>query len=88
MHVSTLIGVSLYVEQVYHICPVMLNRLKTLADLVIFDMEEFDIIFGMSWLSIYHVFLDCYAKIVTLEIPKIEKLEWEGTFRPTHARIL
>lgn len=30
---------------------------KTLTDLVILDMEEFDVILGMSWLSLIMLFL-------------------------------
>lgn len=51
--------------------------------IVILEMKEFDIIKWMSWLSPYHVILDCWTKIVTVAMPLTKKLEWKGTFNPT-----
>lgn len=55
---------------------------------MILDMKKFDIILGISWLSSYHVILDCYAKTITVAIPRMKKLEWEGIFKPTPVRIV
>lgn len=41
-------------------------RYKTWVDLVIFDMVDFDIILGMSWLSLYHVILDSHKIVSTV----------------------
>lgn len=43
---------------------------KTLVDLVILEMEKFDIILGMSWLSPYHAIFNCYGKSPIIEIPR------------------
>ena len=39
------------------------------------DMTDFDIILGMTWLSLYYVVLNFNTKFVTLEIQGREKLE-------------
>lgn len=41
------------------------NR-ETLVDLIIIDILDFDIIFGMDSLASYHAILECYTKAVTL----------------------
>lgn len=61
---------------------------QTCADLVILDMTNFDIILGMTWLSLYYVVLNCNAKYVTLEILGRERLEWEGVYKPKPAKVI
>lgn len=62
---------------VYQVCSaymVTLQGFDTWADLILLDMLNFDIILGMDWLTSHHAMLDCYAKTVTLVIPKIFKI--------------
>lgn len=80
VHVSTLIGDSIIVDQVYHSCPVIFMGYPTWADLVILKMVDFDIIQGMSQLSPYHAILDCHAKTVTVDIlgmADMARIKWE-----------
>ena len=35
------------------------------VDLRIMDMSEFDVIFGMDWLTVYKVVIDCERRRVT-----------------------
>lgn len=88
MHVSTLAEVFVCSNLVYQVCPKMFMGYKTLADQVIIDIEEFDIIFGMSWLYPYCTILDCYAKTVTIVMPGMGGLERDSTFKPTPMRIM
>ena len=55
---------------------------------MILDMTDFDIILGMTWLSPYYVVLNCNTKSVTLEILGVEKLEWEGVYKPKRTKII
>lgn len=68
------------VDQVYRECPVIFIRFKTIIDLVILIIEEYGIILRISWFSSYLDKNDCYAKTITVVVPKMEKSEWEGTF--------
>lgn len=63
VHVSTLIGDLVIVNQVYHACSICSRGYYTWVDLVILDMVDFDIILGISWSSAYHMILD-YAKTI------------------------
>ena len=42
----------------------------------------------MTWLSPYYTGLNCNTKLVTLEIPGRERLEWEGVYKPKLAKII
>ena len=41
-------------------------------------MVDLDVIFGMDWISPYHVVLDCNAKTVTLAMPGVPRVEWKS----------
>ena len=51
IRVSTPVGESVVVEKVYRSCLVNFVGSKTYVDLVILEMDDFDVILGMTWLS-------------------------------------
>ena len=51
-------------------------------------MDDFDINFGMTWFSPYHVVLNFNTKYVTVEIWGRERLEWERVYKPKQANII
>ena len=55
---------------------------NTYVDLVIIGMVDFDVIMGITWLSLNFAILDCNAKTVTLAKPGTDPLVWEGTTLP------
>ncbi|XP_070040058.1 uncharacterized protein [Nicotiana tomentosiformis] len=83
VYVSTPMGDSIVVDRVYRSCVVSIERLKIKVDLILLDMEDFDVALGMDWMSPYHVILDYHAKTVTLTMPGLPQLEWRGT--PSHS---
>lgn len=42
-------------------------------------MLDFDLVLGMDWLTPHHVVFDCYAKTVTLMIPRMPQVVWQGS---------
>ncbi|WMV18340.1 hypothetical protein MTR67_011725 [Solanum verrucosum] len=88
IHVSTPVGELVIVTHVYRACIILFMGFQTSANLVILDMTDFDIILGMTWLSLYYVVLNYNTKFVTLEILGREKLEWEGVYKPKQAKII
>ncbi|XP_070015729.1 uncharacterized protein [Nicotiana sylvestris] len=67
--VATLVGESLLAEYVYRACQIRVEGRDTLADLIVLDMIDFDMLMGMDWLSSFYAIIDCHAKIVKFEIP-------------------
>ncbi|XP_073118548.1 uncharacterized protein [Henckelia pumila] len=60
-------------------CSVQMQSHELLADLIILNMSDFDVIFGMDWLSRYEATIDCFLASVTcdqeLHRPKLEDVE-------------
>lgn len=54
LRVSTLLGDSLIVDRMFRYCVVTIRNVDTLANLIILDMVNFDVILRMDWLSHYH----------------------------------
>ncbi|XP_070041637.1 uncharacterized protein [Nicotiana tomentosiformis] len=80
IYVSTPVGDSVVVDQIYWPCVVIFCGYETRADLLLLDMTDFEIILGMDWISPYHAVLNFHAKTVTLAMPKFPRLEWMGSF--------
>ena len=49
--------------------PVIVGGRELLADLVLWDVIDFDVILGMDWLAQYYASLDCREKVVIFRIP-------------------
>ncbi|XP_070026526.1 uncharacterized protein [Nicotiana sylvestris] len=88
VHVSTLMGDFVVVDQIYRFCVVTFCGFETRADLLLLDMIDFDVILGMDWLSPYHAILDCHAKTVSLVMPGLPRLEWKGSIVDTPSRVI
>ncbi|XP_070022164.1 uncharacterized protein [Nicotiana sylvestris] len=67
--VATPVGESLLAEYVYCACQIRVKGRDTLADLIVLDMIDFDMLMEMDWLSSYYDIVDCHTKIVKFEIP-------------------
>ncbi|XP_070028673.1 uncharacterized protein [Nicotiana sylvestris] len=88
VYVSTPIGDSIIVDHVYHSCVVTIGSLETSVDLLFLNMVNFDVILGIDWLSPYHAILDYYAKMVTLALPGLARLDWRGTPSDSTSRVI
>ena len=86
--VSTPVGECVIVEKVYRSCLVTFLGSNTYVELIILELVDFDVIFGMTWLSPNFAILDCNAKIVTLAKPWKDPLVWEGDYTSTPVRII
>ncbi|XP_070040552.1 uncharacterized protein [Nicotiana tomentosiformis] len=88
VYVSTPVGDSVVVDQIYRSCVITFCGYETRADLLFLDMTDFEVILGMDWLSPYHAILDCHARTVTLAMPKLPRLEWKGLSVSTSSQII
>ena len=56
------------VQSVFKSCVISVNRMDTLASLMLLEMIDFDAILGIDWFASYHAIVDCHAKIVKFEV--------------------
>ena len=61
---------------------------ELLADLYRFELNEFDIILGMDWLSKQQAQIDCLKQKITLRGPKGEKIVHRGKSRGSGVRLI
>ncbi|XP_070057468.1 uncharacterized protein [Nicotiana tomentosiformis] len=64
--VATLVGESLLAEYVYRAYQIRVEGRDTLANLIVLDMINFNILMGMDWLPSCYAIVDCHANIVKL----------------------
>ncbi|CAL9107629.1 unnamed protein product, partial [Musa textilis] len=78
LYVTTAVGDSLATNLVYPSCLISIGEHELLADLILLEIQGFDIILGMDWLSSHHASIDCYKKLITFCIPDQPIFFFEG----------
>ncbi|KAH7569600.1 hypothetical protein JRO89_XS06G0205800 [Xanthoceras sorbifolium] len=72
-------GESLCAKELLRSCRVQIEDKLLEADLIILNMRDFDIIFGMDWLSVYHANVKCFNKKVVFSPPGKHEFNFVGT---------
>ena len=49
------------------LCVIQIEDREMLADLILMDMYDYDVILGMDWLVAYHAGVDCFGKVVVFQ---------------------
>ncbi|XP_073133837.1 uncharacterized protein [Henckelia pumila] len=62
-------------------CSVQMQSHELLADLIILNMFDFDVIFGMDWLSRYEATIDCKRRTVSLKTKDGEPFLFHATLK-------
>lgn len=75
---STPLVKTMVAELVYKSCVIRIGEVKLLVDLILLDIQDFNVILGMDWLAIHHAKVDCYSKEVTINIPNQSELVFKG----------
>ena len=87
MHISTMdfdlivatpMGNSVVTSRMLKNCPVMIDYREIPINLVLFNLQDFDVILGMDWLASYHSFVNFFGKQVTFSIPGQPEFSFEG----------
>ncbi|RVX00153.1 Retrovirus-related Pol polyprotein from transposon 17.6 [Vitis vinifera] len=76
--VATPVGDSVVASRMLRNCIVMIGYREMPVDLVLLDLQDFDVILGMDWLASYHASVDYFEKRVTFSIPGQPKFSFEG----------
>ncbi|RZS25858.1 hypothetical protein BHM03_00059141 [Ensete ventricosum] len=69
LYVTIVVGDTLTSNLFSPSCLIFIGEHELLADLIFLEIQGFDIILGIDWLSSYHASIDCYKKIITFCIP-------------------
>ena len=69
---------SLIEDRVYMGCRVIIEGYEFRANLVLMDIQDFDVILGMDWLSRHHVTMDCFRKEVKFCRPGEQEITFFG----------
>jgi hypothetical protein len=77
--VSTMVGKLVICRKLFRGCSIHIEGRTLTANLIVFDMEGFDIIRGMDWLSNNHVIIDCHNKEIIFRLPFDSEFKFMGT---------
>ncbi|XP_077219749.1 uncharacterized protein LOC143853939 [Tasmannia lanceolata] len=77
--VSTPVGSDLVANSISKTCPIRICDRELVADLILLDLDDFDVILGMDWLSVHHALVNYNKKIANFEIPREERFCFEGS---------
>ena len=78
LFVATPLGDFVVVNKILRDCCVMIGYREMTVDLVLLDLQDFDVILGMDWLASYHASVDCFGKRVTFSIRGQPDFSFEG----------
>ena len=86
LFVATPLGDSVVLNKIIRDCCVMIGYKEMTVDLVLLDLQDFDVILGMDWLASYHASVDDFGKIVTFKILGQPNFSFEGKHvnKPLH----
>jgi hypothetical protein len=73
--VPTLVGKLVICRKIVMSCLIHIDGRTLTANLIVFDMEGFDIILEMDWLSNNHAIIDCHNKEIIFRLPDDSKIQ-------------
>ena len=76
--VLTLVGKTMTTSLMLRACPTNLRDRLVLANLVLLDIVDYDVILGMDWLSQHHACMNCFDKIVTFQVETSFPIVFQG----------
>jgi hypothetical protein len=77
--VTTPVGDLVVCNYVLRGCPMRIQGKLLSADLIVFEMNGFDAILGMDWLSQYHACMNCFKKEVVFKPLNEAEFHFYGT---------
>jgi len=69
-------------------CIICIEGRELLADLVLLDMHDFDVILCMDWLTSYHASVHCFEKEVMFRPPGESKFLFKASYLPFMPRVI
>ncbi|XP_048227243.1 uncharacterized protein LOC125369273 [Ricinus communis] len=88
MLVITLLSDALEIDVVFPSCPVSVEGQDLIANLILLDVMDFDIILEMDWSAMQFSMLDCREKQVAFRIPRDSEFHFKGEQVPTPSNLM
>ena len=79
LSVATPMGDSLVCNSMLKYCVIQIEDREMLADLILMDMYDYDVILGMDWLEAYHASVDCFRKEVVFRPLREPEFQFKGS---------
>ncbi|KAA0067055.1 reverse transcriptase [Cucumis melo var. makuwa] len=76
--ISTLVGDSFIVNSVYRKCSILIDDETLEVDLIPLNIQEFDVILGMDFLSNHYASLNCHRKEIVFKRPRKSEIIFHG----------
>ncbi|KAD4584256.1 hypothetical protein E3N88_21857 [Mikania micrantha] len=76
--ITTPVGESISISRMYRDCPIQIESIIRKADLIPMQMNDFDMILGMDWLSKHRVTIECQTRRVLFGDPTSPLLIYQG----------
>ena len=78
LYVSSPLGIRARIGTICRGCELEISGTLLTVDLRIMDMSEFDVIFGMDWVTVYKVVIDCERRRVTVYTQDGTRVVFQG----------
>ena len=78
LSVSTPLSEVLVTNVMFPMCSMRIGDREMMAELILLDVMDFDVILGMDWLSQHYATLDCREKEVIFRMPGEEEFRFRG----------
>ena len=78
LSVTTPLSDELETDVFFPSCPVLVEGRELLANLILLDVLEFDVILEMNLLARHYASLNCQEKVVTFRIPNDDEFRFRG----------
>ena len=62
LHVSSPLGIRVRIDRICRDCMLEISGILLMMDLRVIDISDFDVIFGMDWLTAHWVGIDCDSR--------------------------
>ena len=88
LSVTTPLNDALEADIYFPSCPISVVGRDLLADLILLDVMDFEVILGMDWLARHYAILDCREKQVIFRIPGDSEFGFRGEQIPAPSNLI
>ena len=76
--IVTPVGKTMIVSQILRACSVNLRDRLVFANLILLDIEDYDVILGIDWLSQHHACMNYFDKTFSFQVEASSSIMFQG----------